>query len=140
MFPAHRATTMSSIGLRVASEYLHKVLDATWLVIAIAVLLLQGHRCGSIGWDLEGEGKRVVAELLDESLLQFGEWRLLHLLVRRVDTLGGQVELLLEVQAHHLVLFAAVTKAAHDLAKDLATIAQVLIVQHDYSVCKGWVA
>jgi hypothetical protein len=50
-----------------------------------------------------------------------------------IDLLRAKVEILLEVEAHDLILFTSISEAAHDLAKDLAA-AHVLLVQENHTI------
>lgn len=53
----------------IANEDLHVVLNAQRLSL-VAVASLQSHRRWRVRWELEGHGKGIVAELLDQLFLQ----------------------------------------------------------------------
>jgi hypothetical protein len=51
----------------------------------------------------------------------------------RVDLLGSEMEILLEFESHHFVLFSAVTKGTNELAPDF-TVSQVVAINYKNSV------
>jgi hypothetical protein len=106
---------VGAIAFVFASEDLDVVVDSAGFALIFGARL-QGDGAGGRSWQLEGEGEGVGAQFLQQALLQLGRVGLA--LDLGVDLLGAQVEILLEVEAHDLVLFTTITEGAHDLTKD----------------------
>lgn len=93
--------------------------------------LLQYHRGWAAGLNVEREWKGVRSQFFHQALLQFAG--LFRLLGGWVDLLRHQMQLLLEVQTHHLVLFASIAKAANHLAEDFSLVAYIFAVEDHLS-------
>ena len=103
-----------------AHEGLDRVLDAERLA-GVVLAGLQGDGAGRGGRELEGERVRVGPQLLDEFVLHGRQLLLVVAVARgRHDLLAGQHDLLAELDAHHLVLLAAIAVGRRHLrhAKD----------------------
>lgn len=98
---------MAAVLGAVRHEGLDAVLDAEGLA-GLVLAGLQGDGAGRRGRELEGEGVRVRAELLEQLVLH-GRQLLPVVVVRRWhDLLPRQDDLLAELDAHHLVLLATI--------------------------------
>lgn len=128
----NRATAMSAIGFRLAGKDLDKVRNSARFTL-IVLALLQSDRGWCVRRNVESERESVRSELLQQTLLQLG-LLLVGLFRLRVDLLGCQVQLLLEVKTHDLILLASIAEAADNLAKDLTVVPDVLIVEHDNAI------
>lgn len=122
---------VGAIAFIVAGKDFDVVVDSAGLALIVRAGL-QGDRAGSWGRQLESEGEGVGAQFLQQALLQLG--RAGFALVLGVDLLGAQVKVLLEVEAHDLILFSSITEGAHDLTKDLPAAVQVLLVQENNAI------
>lgn len=66
--------------------------------------------------------------------LSSGQLYCVAVIERRIYLRRCQVHVFLEIKTHHLVLFSAVSEAAHDLTENFAAL-QIRIVQHNDAVC-----
>lgn len=91
---------------------------------------LQRDGAGQVGGDLEGEGVGMLAQLLDEALLQAGEG--LPVLGHGGEGLRvGHKEILPEGQAQHIQVLAAVTERTRQGHEDFPLLQVLRIHQHD---------
>jgi len=106
---------IGAIAFIFASKDLDVVVDSAGFTLIFGARL-QGDGARGRCWQLEGEGEGVGAQFLQQAILQLGVVGLA--LGLGVDLLGAQVEILLEVEAHDLILFTTITEGAHDLTED----------------------
>jgi hypothetical protein len=123
------APLVGPVCLALSDEELDVVVHPAGLPLVLEAGL-ERDRGGSVGGQGEHEGVTIGAQFFDEAVLQLGQ---VLLVGGGVDLLGVQVEVLLEVEAHHLVLFAAVAEAADYLAEDFAVFV-VTVEDHD-AIC-----
>lgn len=119
---------MAAVLLVIADVHLDVVLHT-----AGAPLFIGGGLDGDRGWclfrHLEGEWVRVGTQLLDKPLLQLCSF----LILGWVDLLRSKVQILLEVEAHHLIFLTAIPKAAHELPKH-PPVVEVRRVHHKHAI------
>lgn len=99
------------------------------------VAYLQGDGGRRVLRQLEAEGMRAVAQLLEQLVLQLRDWKLVC--DGGKDLLRCEIQLAREVQAHDLIFFTSVAKDGHHLSED-ATSTKIVRI-HDYDAF-NWIA
>ena len=97
--------------------------DIGWVLVIVCA---DDHGVGRQVREVEGEGVGALTQLLDEARLELGLLR--RVLLWGVDLDPVQHQLLLEAEAHHLLLLPAVPEGDHQLCEDPAALQGVMVV------------
>jgi hypothetical protein len=124
---------MSPVPFILTSKGFDKVVYPAWLPLLIRAWLECDGRGGVEGHS-ESEGKGVAApQFLEKSFLKTSLRSCLLRLALGMNQSGGEMEVLLELETHDLILLTPISEGANELSKDLS-ISQVLVVNNNHAV------